>query len=102
MAGYPLADSVEFLSIFIIAIITIPIFSWVLAIIVIPIIGSVFLLQVGYLCVTWKMGFLQKPLMEHSAKVAVESINNISVVKSIGIGPSMETLYKKRLKELNR
>ena len=100
--GYPLADSFEFVALFLVSIISLPIFSWILAIIVIPYIASVYLLQILYLFVTSKMAYLQKPLMEISSKVAVESINNISLVKSMGISALMESLYKHRLSRLNR
>ena len=100
--GYPLADSCEFMGVFLVSIITLPIFSWIFAIMVIPYIALVYLLQILYLFVTSKMVSLQKPLMEISSKVAVESINNISLVKSMGISALMESLYKHRLSRLNR
>ena len=100
--GYPLANSCEIMGILLVSIITLPIFSWILAIMVIPYIASVYLLQILYLFVTSKMVSLQKPLMERSSKVAVESINNILLVKSMGIGALMESLYKNRLSRLNR
>ncbi len=40
--------------------------------------------------------------MESFSKVAVESINNIEVVKSLGIPDSMEKMYRQRLKKLER
>ena len=61
---------------------------------VIPYIALVYLLQILYLFVTNKMVSLQKPLMEISSKFAVESINNISLLKSMGISALMESLYR--------
>ena len=76
--------------------------SWPLALIIIPIIALLFISQILYLVVTWKFVDLQKSRMENFSKVAVESINNIQVVKSLGIAASMERIFKQRLKNLNQ
>ena len=76
--------------------------SWLLALIVIPIIALLFISQILYLAVTLKFVRLQKSQMENFSKVAVESINNVQVVKSLGIVASMEMIFKQRLKNLNQ
>ena len=97
---YPLSESCESVAVVLTSVIVLLVGFWRTAVYFIPCIILIYCLQILFHFMTRKCAMVQKPSLESLDKTAVEAVNNVLVVKILGIADIIIEKYNRNLKKL--